>query len=495
MGAKPIVITDSIHDQATSSVPFTYGPGPVVNPSPVQNYKVGIADVQYWNGSGFSTVCSPHDGMSADLQQITIGASAPDGSDQLSVVVASPIAFRTGVGLPVTYTGSPSPRLGHRLSFTAPVNALKGVYTSYNAPTGTVRWIVVPPDRYGPPTPTCASTSLADLATCEFTARAAGTYQAFAIYGGDGNYVESSGSAMSPTVPKDTPPVTVAGKSDGAHFHPTLIFTATIGGTPLANTPTGRVTWAIRQNGTLVPSLCSTPTALDINGTTTCTIPSAAPGIYDAVATYSGDGNYNAAVSKPPPPSVTVPYLTPTMALSESVPGSTITIVATVSGLPGDPAPSGSASWNGGLCNTSTSGLPTAKCQITYPTPGGGHAGTFTYSGDVNYSPATAPVRIPATSSFASGSGSTTLTFAMTVFGPPGGPKPANTVTWQIAAGTTIFGCPNPSYLASNNTATFTCTVIGATAGVNYRASATYGTDPSYLPPYPNPTTIGPVNG
>ena len=489
---------------AVSSVPFAPGTtGTPVDPSPLQNYQLGIGAVQYWGGSDFSaTRCAPTDPLSTDLQQITIQASAPGASDTYNVVVANPRASKSNVTIPITYSPSnpPSPTVGANLTYTANVNAVKQYSTYTSSVTGTLTWIVVPPSG---PTPTCDPPSLQSWTlpgatpTCTFKAKAAGSYQVFARYTGDNNFVSgvsecsnlvatSSCTPAPPGVAKGNPSVSVLGSSNGAPYHPTLTFTTTVTGA--GNTPTGTVNWSISQTGNpfaVAPS-CS-PSTLNSSGQTTCTVNNATPGNYVATATYLGDNNYNAA-SPQASNSVNVPFLAQTMTLQESVSGTTITVTANVTGPGGgDPAPTGSGSWSSGLCSQKTTSLP-ATCTIKNATDQG-YFGTFTYSGDVNYSTSNTAVNIPVTTGSATGQGTTTLTFKLLVTGPLVGPAPTGNVTWSVKAGAVTVPCTTTGSTSTTNSTTFTCSVPDL-HGVSYTVQATYPGDSNYLPPYPNPLTI-----
>ena len=510
LSAQPyyIAVTDSSGVQAVSSVPFNPNPTPTaVDPSPLQNYQIGVFHVQYWNGTGFSASCSPTNSLSADLQQITIQATAPGAGDTYDLAVTSPSVFKAGSSIPITYAGPASPKVGDTLSYTAAVNGLTAPYGSYIGPTGQLSWVVVAPSG---PTPTCTQslwTLPGPTPTCTFKAKTAGAYSVFARFTGDNNFVGSLGECPNPptlptcagsppgSVAKGTPTVSVVGASNGAAFHPTLTFTATVAGGGV--TPSGLVNWSISQTGNPFAVAPTCPqSSLNGSGQTTCTVNNASPGNYTATASYLGDNNYNAATSLASN-NVNVPFLIPAVSLSESVSGTTITVTANVSGPAGDPTPTGSVTWSNGLCNTKTTTLDAsgnATCTIKNATSSG-YFGTFTYNGDINYGSSTStPVNIPATSGSATGAGTTTLTFKLKVTGPLTGPAPTGSVAWSVKAGNTSVPCLTTSSTSSGNQTTFSCSLTGV-PGISYTAQATYPGDSNYLPPFPNPTVIGPVNG
>lgn len=502
---------------AVSSVPFTPVSASTANPvdpSPMQNYTLGITAVSYWNGSDFTaTSCNPANALNADLQQVTIRGTAPGVSDTYNVVVTSPIAFKGGAAIPITYSGPASPQLGDTLTYTADVSNASG-YSSFASPTGTLTWYVIPPSgpaascsTIAPSSPTWTLPS-GTTPTCSFKAMAAGTYSVYARYTGDQNYLSTLGQCPPTTtscnpaaIPRANPTLSVVGTSNNAAYHPTITFTATVSGP--GNTPTGTINWNISQTGN---SFATTPSCggatLNSSGQATCTIANATPGSYIATATYDpttpppGDPNYNPA-GPSSSNTVNVPFLSQTVTLTETVSGATVTVHADVTGPAGDPPPTGSVSWTKKYCSTNTISLDSsgvhATCAFTASTPNSGYFGMFTYNGDVNYSPSTTPVNIPiAKAGYASGPGTFALT--LTITGPLGGPSPGGNVTWtNVTAGGVPTSCISQTSSSSGNVTTFSCAL--PPVPVSYQASASYSGDPNYLPPYPNPTTVGPVTG
>ena len=512
-----VAVFDNNGLKAVSNVPFTpvtAATAPPVDPSPLQNYTLGITAVHYWSGSDFSaTSCGPTDGLSADLQQLTIKGTAPGTSDTYNVVVTSPTAFKGTPSIPITYSGPASPKLGDTLTYTAVVSNASG-YSGFGNPSGTLTWIVIPPS--GPAT-SCSTTAPSSptwtlpsgtTPTCSFKAKATGIYGVYARYAGDQNYLTSLGqcppttATCNPTaIPKATPTLSVSGSSNGAAYHPTLTFTATVSGP--GNTPTGTINWSISQTGNSFATTPSCgPSTLNSSGQTTCTVTNATPGSYVATASYDpttptpGDPNYNAAgpISSN---TVNVPFLAQTVTLTETVSGATITVHADVTGPAGDPPPTGSVSWTKKFCSTNTSSNDSsgvhATCAFTATNPNSGYFGTFTYNGDVNYSPSNTAVNIPiATPGHTSGPGTFALT--LTITGPLGGFSPGGTVSWtNVTAGGVPASCISQTSSSSGNVTTFSCALPAVP--VSYQASASYSGDSNYLPPYPNPTTVGPVTG
>lgn len=506
-----VALTDSAGLQAISSVPFipeSAAATPVVDPSPLQDYTLGITKVTYWSGSDVSaTSCSPTNGLGADLQQLTIAGTAPGEHDTYNVVVTSPVAFKAGESIPITYAGPANPALGDTLTYTASVTGNSG-YSGYASPSGSLTWFVIPPS--GPST-SCSTTApssptwtlpAGSTPTCSFKAMAAGTYSVYAKYTGDTNYLVGvgqcpplSGTCNPKAIGKATPSLTVAGTSSGGLL-PTITFKATVSGT--GNTPTGSIEWVIKQSGKAT-SYCSSPSTLNASGQTTCTITTAPPGSYIATVTYdpttTNDPNYNPTgpVSSN---AVNVALLSASVSLSESVTGSSLVVTATVTGPLGSTGPTGSVTWSSGLCSsTSGNSLKSGQASCTIKNPSNvGYFGTFAYDGDTNYSATSTAVNIPITS-WSYSTGTASLTFMLTVTGPLVGPAPVGPVSWNVTSGKSSVPCVAQPTTATANSATFSCMVTPASPTALYTASATYGSDPNYLPPYPNPTQSQAVNG
>jgi type II secretory pathway pseudopilin PulG len=295
------------------------------------------------------------------------------------------------------------------------------------------------------------------------------------------------------------PNVTVVGTN--ASLGGTVTFTATVvGPNQPAPTPTGPITWTFSGASPGSPSCASSSLVPGPNGTATatCSVSPALAGTYTATANYSGDTHYTVGGASG---TATVAQGNVTLNVSPSAspsppfaaPGTTLTYVATVTGLPSVPPSGGTVTWTfatgtpAGAQNCGPVTLPTSgpiTCQVTGPSPGTFKV-TATYSGDPNYNTAsqvstiqvaqgTATVSVtPSSSPAALGS---TVTFQASVTGngfTPSGGK----VTWTFPAGTPAGVQTCPAVVLPNNN--ITCTITGAAAGT-FTPTATYAGDPNY---------------
>ncbi len=271
----------------------------------------------------------------------------------------------------------------------------------------------------GSSTATCAEASLAMLV---------GSHLITAVYSGGSNYITSDniGAPFNQQVGQNTTTTTVAGPASGSYVtgQPTP-FTATVtaGGIGLGNqlTPTGTVTFSDSSG-----NLCTVPvTAVSAGvGGASCTFSSAnfTVGSADPVtATYNADTQYTGSAGTttapayaPATPTVTIASSTtahPTHgnASVENAPVSYVTTFSDPNG--GLVNPTGTVTYTDTYLGVTTplctvplvqptnpatghivdTGTSTASCTQTTDLLPGDHLITATYSGDLNYTAATAP--------------------------------------------------------------------------------------------------------
>ena len=179
--------------------------------------------------------------------------------------------------------------------------------------------------------------------------------------------------------------------------------TATVTGVASALQPTGAVTFTITDPNSQSVSCSPTagPTFVSSNVYTySCNFVTALAGTYRAAATLAADANYLTATSLTT--SIVLGVVTPTFIFGESPSsptlGQVLTFTSTIVGSNSLAAPTGTISWglsgSASGCATNTgptvvSNNTTYTCTVTTP-----NIGTYTvnpsYSGDLNYSSATA---------------------------------------------------------------------------------------------------------
>jgi uncharacterized repeat protein (TIGR01451 family) len=323
---------------------------------------------------------------------------------------------------------------------------------------------------------------------------AAGSYSFQATYGGDSNYVSSTGSCEPLTVPKAPSQTTTVVQSGGVTvtsvpLGSTVTDQATVSGTG-AGTPTGTVSFTFFANGTCTGTGTAAGTGAVTAGVANSSSegPLSPAGSYSFQATYSGDSNYLSSpgscepLSVPKAPSQTTTSVQSGGQTVVSVPlGSTVTDQATVSGTgagtptgtasftfftnatcTGTGAGAGSAALTAGVANSSSEGPLNAA---------GSYSFQASYSGDGNYLSSTGTCE-----PFTVGQGPTVTT--TTVFS-GGAPVTSvalgSTVTDQATVSGTGAGTPtgSVSFLFFSNGL---CTGTGAPAGT---ASLVSGSAPS----------------
>jgi hypothetical protein len=403
-----------------------------------------------------------------------VSASSPCNAPNESVVVtpAAPV---------LTTTASPGVPLGGSVSDTA---TLAGGFN----PGGTITFTL-----FGPDDAACSGaavfTSVVNVAgngsypSNSFTPTATGTYRWVAVYSGDAN----NSSATSPCgAPNEsvvvTPPsgiasptlVTVA--SPGIRIGGTIHDTATLSG---GNAPTGTITF--NAYGPIDSQCTGTPAftaSVAVSGNGTYTSPSFRPtaaGIYNFVASYSGDANNNPALSPCGAPNESVPVTRATPAItttaSPSVPlGGTIRDTAVLSGGfsprgtiifsvfgPDNPTCAGVAAFTS---SSRVNGNGTYQSAEFLPTAPGTYRFVARYLGDVNNQSAVSPCNAP--------NESVVVTPAVPTLGVAASPSVAlggtisGTATLNggfVLGGTITFNVFGPDNASCSGTPRFTSTV------------------------------------
>ena len=438
------------------------------------------------------------------------------GSDSLTAVYSGDSIYDTGVGetspavtevvIPLTPTLSllPSPAspssVNTLITFTA---KLTGVSLSPIPPTGAMDWKI-----NGSVSPYCPQTAVnsSGQATCTTNALPVGTTNVVsATYSGDVNFVVSAqGNSANYTITKGTPTVSLTpSPASPQPVNTSVTFTATLGGatfTPIA--PTGTVSFSA-AGSSITGCLTQSVTQVGANYQATCTTSALAAGInISIIAAYSGDSNFNTAISASLP--YTITSLLPTISLipapaSPSALNTNVTFTASLAGVALTPiVPTGTITFalNGTtiVACTGTVNVAGVRACAIQNMPIGSNTITATYSGDPNFAvaaPGSAPYTItkatptvsltPSPASPSALNNNVTFTATLTAqvgssFAPT---APAGTVAFS-AGGTTITGCGTQPLAASGANYVATCTTTGLAAGSNIPIVAAYSGDSNF---------------
>ena len=241
------------------------------------------------------------------------------------------------------------------------------------------------------------------------------------------------------------------------------------------------------------------------------------------MATYAGDANYGMA--DPSQPLVqkvnqVKPVFSPLISSENpSTFGDPVTFTATLTGVSGDPQPSGNVvftdTYNGVpkvLCTSPLTQNGTNNSTATCSTPppillGGTHSIVATYAGDANYGPAdpsapfgqpvnkAKPVFSPLISSKNPSTYGDPVTFTATLTGVSGYPQPSgNVVFTDTYNGVPTVLCTSPLSAGANNSKATCSTPPPILLGGSHNIVATYGDDSNYGPANPSPTLVQTVN-
>jgi hypothetical protein len=422
-----------------------------------------------------------------------------------------------------------------------------------------------------PPAPPTASATSPTV-----TAAAGTTYRFVASYGGDPNYNAqpntTCGTAGENVAAMAVPTLATVATTTGPGAGPgagqvggTVTDTATVTGTTGLPAPSGSVTFT-RFVDAPGAAPCTGPStvlpAANLTAVAPATVPPSStatstpftltgPGTVRFVASYSGDPNYapltnsacgapgeNVAVQAPPALSTLAVSSNPADPAGAARPGATVSDTATVTGVTGAPAPTGSVTFTqffdapgGAPCSGPSTVLPAAALTAVAPAttppsstagtpaftpPGGGTVRyTASYSGDANYTPLPAsacgapgenvvvmavPTLATLTTTTGPGAGLGAVLVGggvvdtATVTGTAGGPVPTGTVTFTRfvdAPGGAPCSGPStvlpPVNLAPASPATVPPSATASTGSFSptgpgtVRFVASYSGDPNYI--------------
>src|ERR1700722_404925 len=394
-----------------------------------------------------------------DTNNTTSASSCPPTSSQ--EIVVGKAATTSNV---VSDNVSASTVTGDSFTFTDTIVGVDGI-----TPSGSVTWSVTGP---GGTVLSCAnvgSTTLAGsggtaTATCQINNALAGQYSAYAVYGGDTNYLTSTSNTDTPTVSQASTASNVVSDNVSASTvtGDSFTFTDTIVGVD-GITPSGSVTWSVTGPGGTGLSCANVgSTTLAGSGgtaTATCQINNALAGQYSAYAVYGGDTNYLTSTSNTDTPTVSQAS-TASNVVSDNVSASTVTgdsftFTDTIVGGDGI-TPSGSVTWSvtgpggtvlscanvGSTTLAGSGGTATATCQINNALAGQ-YSAYAVYGGDTNYLTSTSNTDTPTVSQASTASNvvsdnvsastvtGDSFTFTDTIVGVDG-ITPSGSVTWSV---------------------------------------------------------------
>lgn len=355
---------------------------------PVCNYTFASAPA---SGSfnvvaAFASTDSNFVGSSSSSLTQTVGKT----TTATTVVSSLPSA---GVNQPVTFTATITPAISGATNPTGTVSF------TYTPPGGSATALICTPAQ----PVTVSTTAGVTTAACTASLPANGNFTITATYSGDGNFTgPTSGTVVQPVglTPTTT---TVVSSLPTSFVNESVTFTATVTPTITGSTsPTGTVAFASKLGGQIV-ILCASAPLNNTTGIATCAAPLPSAGSYAITATYSGDTNFQSSSNSGSALTQTVNQPTTTVALTSSLPASSVvnqpvsfTAVITPA-FTGATEPSGTVTFTDTLtsttlCTTTVSAtgvVPT--CVFAFPSAAP-HTVTATYSGDGNFPKTTSAV-------------------------------------------------------------------------------------------------------
>ena len=322
----------------------------------------------------------------------------------------------------------------------------------------------------------------------------AGQHGITAMYSGDANVGGSTSAAATVTITPGTSVTTLTITPSGPVTYGTTITVATTNPSILGITPTGTIQFYDGSSRVYGPFTLT-------NGTAQYAFNFLMPGTYSYTAVYSGDANFAPYTSAPV--SITVTQTNSTFTLTanpqQTVPGQSFNLVATASGTT-VVVPTGSATfYNAAKVSLGTVALTNGVAMLSQTlTQLGSTTYTATYSGDADYSAATAQPttvivkQLPSATTVAanptSGTfGTGTYTVSSTITSTGGG-VPTGMVTYKDVSGTAPVTLGSVNVSGAGTASLSGITLMGGTHTIvaYYSGDSTYVSSDTSA----NPATI-----
>lgn len=514
-GTTPVIVTNTtasgqtINPSGSVTLSATVSSGTGTSPAPTGTFTF----FDQTTSSNIITVSlAQQTNTSASASQTVTGAFA-QGTHQVIAEYSGDSVYQSGNSTAVAITAAPSattlsivpatnsPGAGSSFIVTATVTSANAGAGAL-APSGTVTFSIdgtvagtghlIAGQASGGSTNSTASATL----TAPYST---GSHTITASYGGDANYVQSNSNTATINVSSSTPTVTLtaATTTPGAGGSDLMTVTIAPAGTGSgAASPSGSVTFQLDGN------IVGTANVTSGNpSTASFTLTNLTLGTHTVQASYSGDTNYNSAISNTVTLSVgkTGTSLTISIPTNSPIAGSQLQVTATLAQLtPSTGTPTGNVTFT--LDNNTISVGPvsngtTSTTTITVPTTGT-HTIGASYSGDGNFAASTAsPVSFtvaktstttvdnPSTTTPALGS-TVTVSTSITPSSYSASGDPTGTVTYTV--GSNNYGTYNVTP-GTPSTAQFSFTA--ANAGT-FTLEAVYSGDSNYAASTAAPITL-----
>lgn len=330
---------------------------------------IGTATLDSTGAASFTTSA-----LAVGAHTITASYS---GDSNFNANTSSPFTQIVNLDVPtVAVNASPNPGIfGQPVIATATVSATA---PGSGMPTGTVTFL----DGL---TNLGTASLVNGQASFTISALTSGLHSIMATYAGDGNFSQNS-STTGLTVNKASTTTSLTSSANPSNFNQAVTFTSTVTAVaPGTGTPTGAISFT---DG----SMSLGTATLDSTGTASFTTSALGVGTHTIAASYAGDSNFNASTSSLSQIVNKLPALvTLNSSANPSVFGQGMTFTIAVAAASGSGTPTGTVMLQDG--GSTLSALTLVNGQASFTTASlavGSHSITASYSGDTNFSAASA---------------------------------------------------------------------------------------------------------